>query len=157
MKTHITIIVSFMLISLATLFGAPPESEVQNEKPTYEQLAEDFYTHVSSPGALTLSINDQVTLDEAIRKLKISEKRISHLAKEFQKLPLPSDAARKAVNKMMEEKEAKSQKEIGERFTQHLQQMPEGLRNIWTPQLREFYKNLDKNKGVFDKYFGSPE
>ena len=153
MKTHTSIIYAFILLSLTALFGAPPEVEVQNEKPTYESLAEDFYSHVSSPGALTLSIKDQATLNESIRKLKISEKQISHLAKEFQKLPLPSDAAREAVNKVMEKKEEKSQKEIGEKFTQHLQNMPEKLRNSWTSELTNFYKNFDKHKEVFSRYF----
>lgn len=153
MNARILLLFSTLLLNLPAVSSAPVASELQIEKSSYEKLSEEFYAQIISPAALTISIKDQATLEKAIEKLNISKKRISALAKEFQKLPLPSDEAKDAINKLMEKKEEQLESEMGEKFFQHLRQMPPNLKDSWNAELKDFYMNLDKHKDVFNKYF----
>lgn len=155
MKTHIALFALFVMTPIVSVHGEPKTDELK--APSFAELAAEFYSNVSAPGHLARSIKDQATLDIAQEKLAKSQKRITQLAKEFQKLPVPDAATKRAVNKSIEEKEEKMKKEIGEALDKHLKEMPAELAKQWAPALRSFYQSLDRNKDVFLRYFGETE
>lgn len=155
MKTLLALLALFVMTATVTVHGESKMDELK--APTFPELAAEFYSNVSAPGQLALSIKDQATLDIAKVKLEKSQKRITQLAEEFQKLPVPDAATKRAINKSMEAKEEKMKKEIGEALKKHFKEMPAELAKQWAPALQSFYQSLDQNKEVFSRYFGESE
>jgi hypothetical protein len=158
MKTYLALFALLVLTTTVTVQGESKTDKTDERKaPSLPELAAEFYSNVMAPGYLALAIKDQATLERAKEKLEISQKRITQLAEEFQKLPVPDAVTKRAVNKLMEEKEEKMMKEIGEALEKHLKEMPAELAKQWALSLRSFYQSLDQNKEVFSRYFDEAE
>lgn len=146
-----------LVISVLGIAHGAPEKKDPPKKPTYEGLAEEFFKHVVGPANLALRVTDEESLKKAVAKLQASQKQFARLAKEFQKLPVPTDAQKRVMNKVMEKRIKESETTDGEKFNKHLKNMPAKLRNEWLLAMQSFYLELDKHQAVFEKYFGEDE
>lgn len=146
-----------LLISICGVSLGEPEEKEKEKKPTYESLAGEFYEVVIAPSNLALTVKDEATLKKVVAKLKESQKEIGRLAKAFQKLPAPNAAQKKAINKVMEKRMAESEEEEGKNVGEHLEDLPDKLRNKLLVAMQGFYSELGKHEAVFEKYFGEEE
>ncbi len=153
-------IVSISLLPFCSLRAAP-EKEIENKAEekvkTYQSLSEEFYVCVTLPGHMVLTIKDEETLAKGLLKIKESQKRITEIAAELEKMPLPTEAEKKVVSDQMNEKEERLEVEYKDKFIQHLKEMPAPLMDKLAPVMNEFYESLDAHSDVFDRYFKTKE
>lgn len=100
-----TSIVLLLGFPLATTRVHAQEAKVEKKQASVEELADQLYTLVMSPGKLSLTVTDHASLDAALAKLEENKKKITAIAEELKLHPQPSLERREVIDKEMNRRE----------------------------------------------------